>query len=199
MMPFVTEELWEQFVGPANGADIAGGSGRLVRGAWPQIDAPASEASAEIDWLIDLITSVRSARSELNVPAGAHVRLLVADASADTLARIARQRPLLSRLARIEAIEPLSGEAPTLAANVVVGEATYYMPLEGVIDIDAERARLDKDIAKADKQAAGLRDRLSNEAFLAKAPADVVAKGKSELAELDERLAGLRSARARLG
>ncbi len=199
MMPFVTEELWEQFVGPANGADVTGGQGRLITGAWPKIDMAASEASAEIDWLIALITEVRSARAELNVPAGAQVRLLVADASAETHARIQRQLPLLSRLARVEALETLTGEAPTLAANVVLGEATYYMPLEGVIDIDAERARLDKDIAKADKQAAGLRGRLSNDAFLAKAPADVVAKGQSELAELDERLVGLRSARERLG
>src|SRR5205823_2867627 len=98
-------------------------------------------------WLVRLISDIRSARSELNVPAAAKLKLLVIGASAVTTGRLETHRAALERLARVEGVEAASG-APKSALQVVVGEATYALPVGGVIDLKAESARLQKEIKK---------------------------------------------------
>jgi len=190
-MPFITEELWHA---------LGERPYDLILAKWPMADARALDpaAQAEIDWVIRLVSEVRAARSELNVPPSAKLAAYVHDAGAETVARIGRCTTMLARLARLESIT--AGAAPGGgAAQLVVDEATWVLPLEGVIDVDAERARLAKAIAGADKERAALASRLGNPAFVEKAKPEAVAKAREDheakAAEADR----LKAALARLG
>jgi valyl-tRNA synthetase len=189
-MPFITEELWH-----------AQGERRhdLIVAQWPapaaQIDA---QASAEIGWLIRLVSEVRAARAELGVPPGARLKAIVNDAGAQTRARIERLAPALGRLARIEDWA-FAGSAGGGAAQIVVDEATYVLPLEGVIDIEAERARLTKSLSSAQKEARSLEGRLANPAFVEKAKPEAVEKARADHAEKVAEAERLEAALARLG
>ena len=197
IMPFVTEALFEQFV-----ADAAGKGGqRLITAPWPKaIDLPGETgaAVAEIDWLIGAISAVRTARAELNIPAGAKVAVHVSGASEETLSRVATNREQLLKLARLESIEPLSGEMPKGAAQVVVEEATFVIPLEGLLDISAEIDRLNKEMGKQDATIGKLNGMLNNENFVARAPEDVIAKNRAQLAEAEQAKVGIQAALDRL-
>ena len=197
IMPFVTEALFEQFV-----ADAAGKGGqRLITAPWPEaIDLPGETgaAVAEIDWLIGAISAVRTARAELNIPAGAKVAVHVSGASEETLSRVAANREQLLKLARLESIEPLSGEMPKGAAQVVVEEATFVIPLEGLLDISAEIDRLNKEMGKQDATIGKLNGMLNNENFVARAPEDVIAKNRAQLAEAEQAKVGIQAALDRL-
>ena len=124
------------------------------------------EAGKEIDWLIRLVSEVRSSRTELNVPPGARLAVHLRDASAETQARFERLAPAISRMARIDLAE---GDASGGAAQVVVDEATFVLPLEGVIDLAAERTRLTKAIEAASKERDSLAGRLNNPSFVERA------------------------------
>jgi valyl-tRNA synthetase len=148
----------------------------LIHAKWPMPDARAldAEAGPEIDWLIRLVGGIRGARAELNVPPGAKLALHVRDAAARTEARLARNEAALKRLARIDTIG--SGEASGGAAQVVVDEATFILPLQGVIDIEAERSRLSKALQAAEKERDGLAGRLNNPSFVERAKPEAVEK-----------------------
>ncbi|HWV13409.1 MAG TPA: valine--tRNA ligase [Sphingobium sp.] len=173
-MPFITEELWN-----LTGARET----ELIVARWPQaLYAVDSEAQAEIDWLIRLISAMRTARTELNVPPGAKLPVVVHDASDETRRRIDRQGAALARLGRVESLS--FGEAVTGgAAQIVVDEATFILPLEGVIDIAAEKARLAKALVAAEKERDSLSGRLSNPSFVEKAKPEAVAKAREDHAE----------------
>jgi valyl-tRNA synthetase len=171
-MPFITEELW----GQARGRKL------LVLGPWPTADFEDAEAAAEINWLVDLISAIRSVRSEMNVPAAAMVRLSVAGAYDLTKARLAKHDAVIRRLARIEAVE-FSEEPLRGAVQIHAGEATLSLPLAGVIDLSAERARLEKELDRVAKEIAKIDAKLSNAQFLAKAPEDVVEEQMERRAE----------------
>ncbi|WP_443970296.1 valine--tRNA ligase [Sphingobium sp. CR28] len=189
-MPFITEELWS-----AQGERPY----ELIVAKWPEPQAQVDvHAKAEIDWLIRLVSEVRAARSELGVPPGAKLSAIINDASAQTRARIERLGSSLSRLSRIEEWrfdETVSGGA----AQIVVDEATFVLPLEGVIDIAAEKARLAKARDAADKEAKSLAGRLSNPAFVEKAKPDAVEKARADHAEKSAEAERLGAAMARLG
>ncbi len=190
-MPFITEELWSKM---GERPDYP-----IITAKWPMADARAldPEAAQEIDWLIRLVSELRAARTELNVPPGARLALHVRDAHADTLERLTRQNAALARLARVDRAE---GEAPAGGAlQIVVDEATYVLPLEGVIDLDAERARLTKAIAAAEKERDSLNNRLSNPAFAEKAKPEAVEKARADHAEKSAEAARLGAALGRLG
>jgi valyl-tRNA synthetase len=163
----------------------------------PDARALDPEAGPEIDWLIRLVGGIRAARTELGVPPGAKLPLHVRDADPRTGERLARNDAAIKRLARIEAIseaEPSGG-----AAQVVVDEATFILPLEGVIDIEAERARLQKALAAAEKERDGLAGRLSNPSFVERAKPEAVEKARSDHAEKSSDADKYRAALSRLG
>ncbi len=192
-MPFITEELWHAMADPAHPREHD-----LIVAQWPMADARSldPEASKEVDWLIRLVQEIRTARNELNVPPGARLPLHVRDANAATLARLERQAPALARLARVTHAE---GEATGGAAQVVVDEATFVLPLEGVIDLESERTRLTKAIAAAEKERDALAGRLGNASFVERAKPEAVEKAKADHADKAAEAARLQAALGRLG
>jgi len=189
-MPFITEELWQ-----LTGARAQ----ELIVAEWPvalyEVD---TDAQGEIDWLIRLVSAIRTARTELNVPPGAKLRMVVRDASELTRGRLDRQGAALARLGRIESLafgEDVAGGA----AQIVVDEATFILPLEGVIDIAAEKTRLEKALAAAAKERDSLGGRLSNPAFVEKAKPEAVAKAREDHAEKTAEAERLKAALDRLG
>lgn len=191
VMPFITEELWHA---------LGERPYDLILARWPIADARALDphAGPEIDWLIRLVSDIRGARAELNVPPGARLALHVRDAGAETTARLERHAPAIQRMARIERIDTAPPPAGG-AAQIVVEEATFVLPLEGVIDLAAERARLEKAVQAATKEAGSIAGRLSNEAFVAKAKPEVVAENRERLAALQAEAERLQAALSRLG
>jgi valyl-tRNA synthetase len=188
-MPFITEELWNANVRPYP----------LIVAKWPMPDARAldPEAGPEIDWLIRLVSGIRAARAELNVPPGAKLPLHVRDCGSGTRGRLERHDPAIRRLARVESVS--FDEASGGAAQVVVDEATYIVPLEGVIDIEAERARLAKALQAAEKERDSLAGRLGNPSFVERAKPEAVEKAKADHAEKASDAEKYRAALARLG
>ena len=195
IMPFVTEEIWHQFA-----AKAAQQPDTLVLGnPWPKrVAVETSVAAGEIDWLIRVVVAIRSARSDLNVPAGGKFQVKVQDADPQTLDKIMRHNNQLVRQANLESIAPLSGALPKGSAQVVVDEVTYVLPLEGLIDIAAEKARLQKAIEKAEAAIAKVDKQLSNANFVSKAPAEAIEKAKSGREEAQSNRNGLMTALARL-
>ncbi|MBO6783833.1 MAG: valine--tRNA ligase [Alphaproteobacteria bacterium] len=189
-MPFITEELWESF---------GDGDGMLIHAAWPAADiAPVDEASkAELDWAVRLISEVRTVRNELNVPAGAKIPAILRGASDETKARLERNRDQVLRLARLGDIA-VDADVPSGAVQTVIDEATLALPLADVIDLDAERARLSKEIEKLDKEITGYDKKLANENFTSKAPEEVVEEQRTRRADAAETRAKLESALERL-
>ncbi|HEX8062450.1 MAG TPA: valine--tRNA ligase [Allosphingosinicella sp.] len=188
-MPFITEELWNANARPYP----------LIVAKWPMPDARAldPEAGPEIDWLIRLVSGIRAARAELNVPPGAKLSLHVREASDGTRSRLERHEAALRRLARVESVG--FGDTSGGAAQVVVDEATYILPLEGVIDVEAERARLSKAAEAAEKERDSLAARLANSSFVERAKPEAVEKAKADHAEKASDAQKYRAALARLG
>jgi valyl-tRNA synthetase len=176
-MPFITEELWAETgkTGPAR-------EGLLILEQWPSYDVEDTGAADDINWLVDIITAIRSVRSEMNITPSTQLKLEIVGASDQSKARLEAQDAVIKRLARAEEIK-VSTDVPQGSAQVVVGEATIALPLAGVIDLDAEKARLEKEIDKISKVAAKFSGKLNNERFVANAPAEIVEEQKSKLAE----------------
>ena len=189
-MPFLTEELWTR-------DQAAGERSVLALSEWPILDFEDETAAGEINWLIEVITAIRSVRSEMNVPAGAMVTLSVAGAAFRTAARLQAHDVAIRRLARVEAIHlahaPLKG-----AVQIVVGEATLSMPLAGIVDLDAERTRLEKELDRIAKDVAKVDAKLNNPQFMAKAPEDVVEEQRERRQEAEGLRAKIEGALARL-
>ena len=175
VMPFITEELWEQF----------GEEGALIRTEWPALAFRDAKAEEEIDWLVRTISEIRTVRAEMNVPPSARLALLVKDPSAVTEARLALYRPTIGTMARVVSIETGVSEGGKGAVQLVVDEATLFLPLAGIIDLAAEKARLEKEIGKLDAEIAKLDGKLNNEAFISKAKPEVVEEQKERRAEAD--------------
>jgi valyl-tRNA synthetase len=190
LMPFITEELWSKMgTRPYD----------LIVAKWPQPDAKIDKtAKAELDWLIGLVSEIRSARTELSVPPSAKLHLFAGAAPDELASRLDRHHPMLSRLARLESIQlsPFTGSG---AAQVVVEGATYALPLEGVIDLDSEKARLAKAVAAAEKERDSLSARLSNPNFVERAKPEAVEKARTDHAEKAAEAERYRAALERLG
>jgi valyl-tRNA synthetase len=189
IMPFVTEALWAQHPRAK----------LLCHADWPgygsELIDPA--ADAEMNWVIGLIEEIRSVRAQMHVPAGAKVTLLRLDASADQTAALARNEAMVARLARVERFED-AAEAPKGAVTLTVQGASFCLPLADVIDIAAERERLGKAIDKLEKEAKGLRGKLANPAFVARAPEEVVDESRARLEATEEEISILAAAAKRL-
>jgi valyl-tRNA synthetase len=185
MMPFMTEELWAQTAGEGKERATL-----LCHAAWPNPDFADPEAADETNWLIELVSGIRSVRSEMNVPPAAIAPLVLLGANQKTHERLARHEQAIRRLARVGDISHAS-VAPEAAAQFVIGEATACLPLGTLIDLAAEEARLAKELAKVTEEIARLHKKLSNERFVASAPEDVVAAER-------EKLEGYREAQEKL-
>ncbi len=176
VMPFMTEELWQQL-----------GDNRpykLIQGEWPELGEGLIDegVNQELDWLVRLITSIRAVRAEMNVPAGATIPLLHQGAGERTLKNLETHLDLLKRLARVESVEAVDTIAKG-SVQLVVDEATFVLPLADVIDISAEQARLEKEIAKIAAEIEKSDKKLGNENFIAKAPPEVIATEKERREE----------------
>ncbi|MGG6893632.1 valine--tRNA ligase [Rhizobium sp. BR 315] len=191
-MPFMTEELWAHTAGEGKERD-----GLICHADWPAPSYADNVAADEINWLIDLVSGIRSVRSEMNVPPAATAPLVVVDANSLTRERLFRHDAAIKRLARVEAIS-LADTAPKGAAQIVTGEATVCLPLGSLIDLSAEKARLEKAIAKNEQEIARILGKLSNEKFVANANPDVVAAERERLGELEGQQASLKVALARV-
>jgi valyl-tRNA synthetase len=187
-MPFMTEELW---------AHTAERDGLLAHGDWPVSGFADADAADEINWLVDLVSGLRSARSEMNVPPSATAPLIMVGANAVTSSRLARHEAAICRLARVESIST-ADVAPKGAAQIIVGEATACLPLGNLIDLGTEKARIEKAIVKNEQEKDRLGKKLSNEKFIANADPDVVAADRERHAELEVQLASLKIALQRV-
>jgi valyl-tRNA synthetase len=191
-MPFLTEELWERLGDEGQKADKL-----LMLSAWPKPLVSDETAAGEINWLVDLISEIRSVRAEMNIPAGAKVQLVVVGANDLTQSRIATHEPAIQRLARAEDIS-MADAAPAGSAQIIIGEATICLPLAGVIDLAAEKARLSKDAGKLEADISKIEKKLSNPKFVEKAPDEVVAGEREKVAESKEKLDKINVALSRL-
>ncbi len=190
-MPFITEELWHA---------MGDRPYELILAQWPMPDARAldPEAGPEIDWLIRLVSGIRAARSELGVPPGARLALHVRDAGEATRLRLQRHEAAIKRLARIDSIafaEPPAGGS----AQVLVDSDLYVLPLSGVIDLAAERARLEKSLQAAQKERDSLMARLGNPSFVERAKPEAVEKARADHAERAAEAERLEAALTRIG
>jgi valyl-tRNA synthetase len=189
-MPFVTEELWR-----VTGADRAA---VLALSSWPQHDGlDDAAAEAEIGWVIDLVTAIRAVRVEMNIPPGASLPLVLAGVSPETAERARRWSEFVQRLARVGEISFAPTPPPGAVQLVVRGEVTA-LPLKGVIDLTAERARLAKEMAKCDADIARVEAKLGNPNFVARAPEEVVEEEKEKREEAQMRKVKIAEALQRL-
>jgi valyl-tRNA synthetase len=177
-MPFVTEELWGKLseFGPKR-------ERMLIQERWPTLPERLIDpvATAEIDWVIGLISEVRSARAELNVPPAAKAPLFLVGADKASQARLERYQDLIDRLARLE-YSTIAAEAPQGAIVFAFEGATVAMPLDGLVDLAVERGRLAKEIARCEAEAARIEGKLANAQFVAKAPPEVIEEQRTRLA-----------------
>ncbi|TQM93063.1 valyl-tRNA synthetase [Roseinatronobacter monicus] len=190
MMPFITEELW----------GLTGQRDKLCAHAdWPEYGAGLVDAEAmrEMRWVIGLIEGVRSARAQLRVPVGLKLNMVQLELDAQGRAALARNMALVMKLARIASLEEID-RLPKGSITVTVEGGTFGLPLEGVIDIAAERDRLEKTCAKAEKELGGIEGRLRNPKFVASAPDEVVSEARERAHVLGEDLNRLRAAIAQL-
>jgi valyl-tRNA synthetase len=192
-MPFLTEELWAITgrAGPRR-------QGPLALGPWPSQGFEVDDAvEGEIGWVVDLIAEVRSVRSEMAVPPSTQTPLILV-APSEQAARSARAwSDSIGRLARVGSIETAEA-APAGALLLVVRGETVALPLAGVVDLTAEKARLDKEIAKEKLEIAKVVAKLGNDDFVARAPEEIIAEHQDRLETFQARLVKLTGARDRL-
>jgi valyl-tRNA synthetase len=166
--------------------------------AWPALDLPADpDAEAEIGFVVELIEAIRSIRNEMSIPAGAALRLALVSPSAKTASYLERWRPTLLRLARIEDVGVVD-DAPPGSLSLLIHDVQAALPLAGLVDFDAERARLDKEIDKERAEIAKVDAKLGNADFVARAPEEIVEENKDRREASTARVEKLSAARARL-
>jgi valyl-tRNA synthetase len=191
-MPFLTEELWHQTRTAPRFDNV------LALAPWPDLTGYGSpQDEAQIGWMIALISEVRSIRAELNVPPAAQIPVILVDVAPDVAARAAKWNETIRRLARLSEIGTAPA-APAGAVQAIVGHATIALPLGDFIDITAERARLQKEIAREEKDGAKLDAKLANPDFIERAPEEVVEENRERRAEAVARIAKMRAALERL-
>ncbi|MGH8161310.1 MAG: valine--tRNA ligase, partial [Gammaproteobacteria bacterium] len=196
MMPFITEELWQEV------ASLAGQNGESVMTApWPRARDFARDPEAETDiaWLQATVSALRGLRSELELDPARRIRASVHGANAETRERLERHGAAIAFLARLDALPAASENAvPETAATAVVGEATLAVPLADLVDVVAELARLNKTLERLEAGRGQTEKKLANENFTARAPAEVVARERERLAEAEAAISRYRAQRERI-
>ncbi|NJC42459.1 valyl-tRNA synthetase [Brevundimonas alba] len=195
VMPFITEELWDQLAG--EGAPRA--EGMLIAAAWPDLpDAFMDQkADLEMSWLQAAVSELRSTRNEIGIPAGTKLKIALLNPTEDVRNRFLSNAEAFGLLARIDEIGVVT-ERPAEAVVSLAGGATVVIPLAGIIDIPAERARLEKEIAAFDSDIGHVNKKLGNPNFVARAAPEVVDEQREKLAEAEAGKAKLQAALTRL-
>ncbi|WP_414154844.1 valine--tRNA ligase [Pseudomonas sp. BNK-43-a] len=195
-MPFITEEIWQRI------APLAGVQGKTIMlQPWPVANESRIDASAEgdIEWLKELMVGLRNIRAEMNIGPGKPLPLFLKNANADDQRRLQENEALLKKLAKVETFTVLGeqDEAP-LSATALVGDLQVLVPMAGLIDKDAELARLNKEIQRLQGEVQRVGGKLSNAAFVDKAPPAVIEKERAKLAESEQALANFTEQHARI-
>lgn len=189
-MPFITTELWN---------NLATRNVKLIHAAWPQVKEVNAD-TCEMDWAIDLISAIRSMRAEMNLPAGAKLTVYLKDMNDNSKTYLANMKTLICSLARLETVE-VFGKNQEITEDMVqkvFREGAILLPLKGVVDFAAERERLNKELATLNRNLEGYARKLSNQSFVERAPANVVAEEKRRQAEALENKAKVEEALARI-
>jgi len=189
-MPYITEELSAHMGGEA--------AQMLALSAWPQLDFVDPQAADDMEWLIELVSAVRSLRAEMNVPAAAQAQLAVIDSDETTFKRFIRHETAITRLARLNRVD-FTATPPPQSAQMIVAGITMCLPLGELIDVAAEKTRLNKERDKVTLEAEKIRARLDNQKFIANARAEVIEEARTRLAEFEQRHVKLTQALDRLG
>ncbi|HLV18206.1 MAG TPA: valine--tRNA ligase [Pseudomonas sp.] len=196
IMPFITEEIWQRIKG------LAGKEGpTIMLQPWPVVDQSKvnAEAEADIAWVKTFMLGVRQIRGEMNISMAKRIDVVLAHASAEDRRRLAEFEPLIAKLAKLESVRVLAdGESEPLAAIALVGEMRVLVPMAGLIDKDAELARLDKEIGRLQGEVQRVGGKLGNPSFVDKAPPAVIEKERAKLAEAEQALVKLTEQRARI-
>ncbi len=190
LMPFITEEIWQSM----------GGQGMLISASWPDFGPgfAFAESEAEIDWLIRLVTSIRTVRAEMNVPPAAKLTASLRGASDASRERLAIHREAILRLARLSSIEPVEDASTRGAVQVVHDEATVVLPVAQYVDLDREKMRLAKEIDRIAGEIGRFEKKLGNPSFVDKAPPEIVEEQRERLAEAQAARSRLSAALQRL-
>ncbi len=190
IMPFITEELW---------GNTAKRDTMLAHAEWPTYGTELvnADADAEMNWVITAIENIRSTRAQMHVPAGAKIPMVVTEFSDQARTAWDKNEAMIQKLARITTLEQVES-FPKGCASVAAPGASFGLPLADVIDVEAEKARLEKTLGKLAKELGGLRGRLNNPKFAASAPEEVVAEARENLALREEEEAKIKEALARL-
>ncbi|TFH87032.1 valine--tRNA ligase [Billgrantia azerbaijanica] len=186
MMPFISEEIWQR-VAPLAGTAKGDGSESIMEQPWPEPEeAKLDEAAGrDIAWLKGVIVAVRNIRAEMNIAPGKPLEVLLTKGGASDRERLEANRPFLAKLAKLESARWLDDPAQApLSATQLVGDMEVLVPMAGLIDKEAELARLGRELDKQDKLIGGIEKKLANENFVAKAPEAVVEKERGKLADL---------------
>ncbi|MEM7429601.1 MAG: class I tRNA ligase family protein, partial [Pseudomonadota bacterium] len=192
-MPFITEELWQVTgqTGPARQSD-------LILAEWPEISGLAdAKSDEEMEWVIRLVTEIRSVRAEMNVPAGAKIPCILTGAGEERQGWTSRWSEEIKRLARLETIS-FAEAAPDGAVQAVMDEGTIALPLGDVIDVAAESARLQKELGKVEGEIKGIKAKLSNEKFTSRAPEHVVEEQRTRAQEAEAKATRISAALEKL-
>lgn len=190
-MPFISEELWAAL----------GGQGLLISADWPDMDIKVDEKlCAPINWMIEAITKIRGLKSEMQIPAGAKLSIELSGLDTPLKSFIQENENLFKTLARLERIN-INAEGAKIekAAHLIIGTTTLIIPLEGLIDIGAEKQRLEKEIQKLEKELLSLDKRLSNPQFKEKAPAEIIDELTERQTSFNNQLAKNKAALNQLG
>ena len=188
-MPFITTQLWD---------NLADRDEKLILHPWPQNEVVDNQAKEAVDWVIEAVSAVRSLRAEMNLPAGAKLKALLKDASAEVSTYARDFAGIICSLARLESIDVLHDAVTPDMVQTVCRGAAILLPLKGVVDFAAERERLQKELAQLDKNLAGYAAKLSNAAFVERAPAKVVEEEKKRQADALANKAKVEAALARI-
>lgn len=174
-MPFLTEELWEHI----------GGKELLIKAKWPNYPANYIDkvVDADLGWVIRLVSEIRSLRNEMNVPPSSEIQLIVKDGNATTDDRVKKFQILVKRLAKVRSIENMKSSDVKGAAQIVMEEATFFLPLADIIDLDKERSRLRKEFEKTTDDIQKIERKLANPQFVEKADAEIVEEQRQRLEE----------------
>lgn len=200
LMPFITEEIWQRVAPLARGAALDPAGESISLQPYPRSDASLidSAAEAEVEWLQTAINGLRGIRGEMDIAPRQKIPLLVAGANDQDTERLVQHRAAIDFLAGVESVDVVTAGQTPESAVALVGDMQLRVPLAGLIDTDAELARLDKRLAKLEKDLGGLRGRLASESFVAKAPADVVDKARAQQAEMEREQHELSEQRTRI-